>query len=272
MAQRNSAEGIAIVTGATGGMGSESVKALADAGWDEFLLCDIDADRLEAVAAPWRAAGCKVDVIAGNIADPACPGEIVAALGGRPISAVVHTAGVGPNGGTPAEVLDINYAATIRFVDAIREHMAEGSAAVLIASNSAHFPMPPELQAAARRAKRPEDVAALAPLCPDGTVAYPLSKYGVMQVVQREAAGFGARGARINSISPGATDTAMVASEREHGAKIEDMLVLQPIPRIAQPEEMASIAAFLCSPAASFITAADILADGGMINALVPRD
>jgi len=113
----------------------------------------------------------------------------------------------------------------------------------------------------------------MSPLCPDGTVAYPLSKYGVMQVVQREAAAFGARGARINSISPGATDTAMVASEREHNTTpLENMLALQPIPRIAQPSEMASIAAFLCSPAASFITAADILADGGMINALVPRD
>ena len=119
MAIRNSADGVALVTGATGGMGSESVKALAAAGWDEFLLCDIDEARLDAVAAPLRAAGAKVDVLAGNIADPSCPGQIVAALAGRPISAVVHTAGVGPNGGTPAQVLDINYAATIRFVNEI---------------------------------------------------------------------------------------------------------------------------------------------------------
>lgn len=87
-----------------------------------------------------------------------------------------------------------------------------------------------------------------------------------MQIVKREAKAFGARGARINSISPGATDTAMVASERTHSPNLDAMLAAQPIPRMARPEEMASVAVFLRSPGASFITATDVLVDGDMNN------
>ena len=268
MTQRNNAEGVAIVTGATGGMGSASARALAEAGYEQLLLCDIDADRLEAVAAPLRAAGAEVDVLAGNISDPAYPDQIVQSLGGRKISVVVHTAGIGPRGGTPAQILEINLGATIRLIDAIRDHMANDSVAVLIASNSAYFPLHPEAAEAAGKRLRSEDVAALVKFCPDGVVAYPLSKYGVMKLVRHEGKAFGERGARIVSISPGATDTAMVASERQHTPDLDAMLKAQPIPRIAKPEEMASVAVFLCSPGASFITATDVLVDGGMINSM----
>ncbi|MFA7602930.1 MAG: SDR family oxidoreductase [Novosphingobium sp.] len=266
MTQRNSAEGVALVTGATGGMGAASARALAAAGYRDLLLCDMDAARLEALAGPLRAGGAEVDVLAGNVADPAWPEQAVQALRGRKIAALVHTAGIGPNGGSAAQILDINLSATIRLIAAIRDHMAHGSAAVLIASNSAYFPLPAETAEATARATAVDEVMALAAMCPDGTVAYPVSKLGVMKLVKREAAAFGRNGARIVSISPGATDTAMVASERAHSANLDDMLAAQPIPRIAQPEEMASVAVFLCSPGASFITATDILVDGGMIN------
>jgi NAD(P)-dependent dehydrogenase (short-subunit alcohol dehydrogenase family) len=269
MTQRNSAQGVALVTGATGGMGAASARALAEAGYEELLLCDMDQARLDAVAAPLRAAGAKVDVLAGSVCEQAYPGEVVKALGGRQIAALVHTAGVGPSGGSPARILDINLVATIRLIDAIRDHMADGSAAVLIASNSAHMPMlPAEATSAAAKRLDCAGAAALESVCPDGFMAYAISKYGVMKLAEHEARAFGAKGARINSISPGATDTAMVASERanNNAATLDETLKAQPIPRIARPEEMASVALFLCSPAASFITATDILVDGGMIN------
>lgn len=266
MTQRNCAQGVALVTGATGGMGAATARALATAGYEELLLCDMDASRLEAVADPLRAPGTKVELLAGNVADPGFPGQIVAALGGRKIAALVHTAGIGPNGGSVTQILGINLGATIGLVEAIRDHMAQGSAAVLIASNSAYFPLPPEVAEPIAKAATVDEVMAIAPLCPGGVVAYPASKLGVIKLVKREAAAFGRNGARIVSISPGATDTAMVASERTHSTNLDAMLAAQPIPRIAQPEEMASVAVFLCSPGASFITAADVLVDGGMIN------
>jgi NAD(P)-dependent dehydrogenase (short-subunit alcohol dehydrogenase family) len=91
MASGNTAQGVAIVTGAAGGMGSATAKALFDAGWTELVICDLDAGKLDGVAAPLRAAGAKVDIVAGNVADPAFPGNVVASLRGRPISAIVHT-------------------------------------------------------------------------------------------------------------------------------------------------------------------------------------
>jgi len=266
MNQRNEAPGVAIVTGATGGMGAATARMLAEAGYDHLLLCDIDAGRLEALATPLRAGGTRTDVLAGNIADPDYPAHIVAALAGQPVCALVHTAGIGPRGGDPATILEINLAASIRLLDALTPHMATGSAAVLIASNSAYFPLPAEAAEAAGKPLAAADVAALAAFCPDGVVAYPVSKYGVMKLVRHRAHAFGERGARIVSISPGATDTAMVASERAHSPNLDAMLARQPIPRIARPEEMASVAVFLASPGASFITATDVLVDGGMIN------
>jgi NAD(P)-dependent dehydrogenase (short-subunit alcohol dehydrogenase family) len=269
MTQRNTAEGVALVTGATGGIGSASARALAEAGYEELLLCDMDTARLEALAGELRATGARIDVLAGSIADPAYPAEVLNSLAGRQIAALVHTAGVGPRGGSVETILDINLGGTIRLIDAIRDHMAQGSAAVLIASNSSYFPLPAEATAAAAKAVCSDDVSALARHCQDGVVAYPLSKYGVKKLVEREAKAFVANGTRIVSLSPGATDTAMVASEREHSPHLSAMLAAQPIPRIAQPEEMASIAVFLCSPGASYITATDILVDGGMVNSMM---
>ena len=94
MLGKDRAKGVAVVTGGAGGMGSACAVKLAAEGWDELLLCDIHADRLEAVAAPLRASGASVEVLAGDLADPGFPASILAALAGRPISALIHTAGL----------------------------------------------------------------------------------------------------------------------------------------------------------------------------------
>lgn len=75
-------QGVAVVTGAAGGMGSACARQLAEAGWQDLLLCDVSLDRLEAVAAPLREAGNKVSVLAGDVADLGFPAQVVAALNG----------------------------------------------------------------------------------------------------------------------------------------------------------------------------------------------
>ncbi len=102
-------EGIAVVTGATGGMGSATAQQLADAGWSAQLLCDVDEERLEAIAAPLRGSGVKVDTIAGDIADPAFPDRFLAVLGGRAIGALVHTAGISPVMGSAERRMSFRY-------------------------------------------------------------------------------------------------------------------------------------------------------------------
>lgn len=263
MAGKDKPQGVAVVTGAAGGMGSASARELVSEGWNELLLCDISADRLEAVAAPLRQQGATVDILAGDIADPAYTDQLVGALNGRPIAALIHTAGLSPHMADAERILTVNLDATVRLVDAVRPLMAPGSAAVLYASNSAHMPMPPEA-AAAFWAPLPEGGAiALAHLCPSPQMAYPMSKIGVRALVKREARSFGERGARLVSVSPGAIDTAMTQGEAANTPIVGKMVGDSALGRIGAPEELAAVSVFLCSPKASYVSAVDWLVDGG---------
>src|SRR4051794_15431835 len=103
--------GVAIVTGAAGGMGSASAARLANQGWP-LILCDISAERLEQIAAPLRAAAQSIEILPGNIADPAFPAALQSLLGDRPIGALIHAAGLSPTMGDPAQILAVNYDAT----------------------------------------------------------------------------------------------------------------------------------------------------------------
>lgn len=265
MHQNAHAKGVAVVTGAAGGMGRATARALFDAGWNDLLLCDLHQDALEAVAASLRSEGASVSAYAGDVADPAWPAELVSSLAGRQIGAIVHMAGLGPNQGDPARVIDVNLGSTIRLVEAIRDHMAQGSAAVLIASNSAYFPRKAGAAELVRGPLSADQLANLHMIAPTPQEAYPLSKLGVMELVKREAKSFGVKGARLVSLSPGATDTGMFHFEKaQSGAGMVDhMLDRSAIGRLGRPDEIAAVAAFLCSPAASLIAGTDILVDGG---------
>lgn len=248
-------------------MGKATARALFDAGWKDLLLCDLHQDALEAVATPLRDEGASVTIYAADVADRAYPSGLISSLSGRPISAIVHMAGLGPNQGNPARVIDVNLGGTIRLVEAIRDHMAQGSAAVLIASNSAYFPKKPEAAALVCGSLTDDQLADLAAIAPTPEEAYPLSKLGVMALVKREAKSFGLKGGRLVSLSPGATDTNMFRFEKaqSNASVVDQMLEKSAIGRVGFPEEIASVAAFLCSPAASLIAGTDILVDGGQV-------
>lgn len=270
MSKHQPADGVAVVTGAAGSMGKATAKALFDAGWTELLLSDLEPAALDAVAEPLRQSGATVSLYAGDVAAPDYPAGLIQALKGRSISAIVHMAGLGPHQAEPARVIDVNLGGTARLVAAIREHMAEGSAAVLIASNSAYFPKKPEAAAMFCSELSSEELANLHVVAPTAEEAYPLSKLGVMALVKREAKAFGLCGARLVSLSPGATDTNMFRFEatQSTAGMVESMLDRAAVARLGRPEEIAAVAAFLCSPAASLIAGTDILVDGGQVAGL----
>lgn len=261
--------GVAVVTGAAGGMGSAVARQLAAAGWRELLLCDISAERLAAVAAPLREQGVGVSLLAGDVAAPNFASDVVAALAGQPVGALVHTAGISPLQGDVERIIAVNLDASARLVDAVREHMAAGSAAVLFASNSSYFPAPAEAVAAFTAPLPPAGAVSLAHLAADEGYAYLLSKLGVRALVKREARNFGARGARLVSISPGAIDTPMTRviekplSDKPAFNTAQRMVENSATGRMGTADELAAVAVFLCSPAASFVTAVDWLVDGG---------
>lgn len=266
MSEAGRASGVAIVTGAAGGMGSKCAGLLAKEGWPELLLCDLDSAGLEAVAAPLRVVGLKIDTMAADITDREFPARLIERLGAREISAFIHSAGVAPQMAPPDRVFEINLDASLRLLEAVRPRMAENSAAVLFASIAGHLPVSPEAEAAFERPIPREGSASLRHFASDSNEAYLLSKRAIIASVKREAKAFGQRNARLVSVSPGLIDTVMTRGV-ENALTIR-LLAGAAVPRHGRPEEVAAACVFLCSPAASFITGCDLRVDGGELAGL----
>ena len=267
MGEFQRADGVAIVTGAAGGMGSHCARLLGEDGWNEFVLCDLDEARLAPVGEALRAKGAKVDLYCGEITDPKFTANLLATVGDRPIGAVIHTAGVSPAiFGDKDKLLEINLDATQAIVDAVRPHMAPGGAVILFASMASYFPISSEADAAFEAPLPAGGTAELRHLVPNEGAAYTLSKRAVRAIAKREARSFGERGARIVSMSPGLIDTAMMAGEKN--PQTEAMLAGAALSRLGRPEELAAAAVFLASPQAGFITGCDLRVDGGALSSL----
>jgi NAD(P)-dependent dehydrogenase (short-subunit alcohol dehydrogenase family) len=105
-----------------------------------------------------------------------------------------------------------------------------------------------------------------------GLVAYPeqaaytAAKHGVVGLTKVAALDYGARGIRVNAICPGTARTPMVDRALAHAPSIgEHLKALHPMGRIAEAEEIAEAAVWLCSPAASFVLGVALPVDGGYV-------
>jgi NAD(P)-dependent dehydrogenase (short-subunit alcohol dehydrogenase family) len=109
-------------------------------------------------------------------------------------------------------------------------------------------------------------VQALAAL--PNSVAYVASKHAVAGLTRALAIDHAVDNIRVNCVCPGAVNTPMLeASKRNSGgleAMLRDIGQSHALGRIAQPEEVAKVIAFLCSDEASFVTGGIYLVDGGM--------
>ncbi len=96
-------------------------------------------------------------------------------------------------------------------------------------------------------------------------IAYSASKWGLRGTCRSAAVELGPLGIRVNCICPGGVDTEMARdAARQHAARGADFgTATQPIARLAEPSEIAAIAAFLISDAASYCTGGDFVVDGG---------
>lgn len=257
----------ALVVGAASGMGAAAAKRLHADGY-ELILADLSADKIKEAANAYGAIAVSADVTKDTD---------VAALAARcedGLDALVHTAGVSMSMTSFERVLDINLGGTARILANIGPLMRSGGAGVCLASIAGHLAGPIDATLDSILAdpcapdfiKRVRDIVP-AEQCIPG-MAYALSKYGVMRATQRTAVAWGARGVRLTSISPGLIDTPMGSLERESTPSADVAAALAPIPRVGKPEEVANVIAFLVSDQASYITACDILVDGGWVGAI----
>lgn len=251
-------KGAIVITGAAGGMGSAIARELAGHG-RPLILSDLHAAPLARLAADLP----NASVVAGDITDPAHHRQLFAAAGD--VAVLVHAAGVSPTMASGHELFAINFTATAALVEAALPRMVAGGVAVLVASNSAQFvagwPMDKLVQQLMGGrlpwlAKR---------LLANPQLAYPLSKRAVQLYASRMATAFGARGARIVSLSPGMTDTRMGRQEQAATPTMDRLLNVTPARRLGKSHEIAATVAFLVSAGASYITGTDILVDGGTV-------
>jgi NAD(P)-dependent dehydrogenase (short-subunit alcohol dehydrogenase family) len=235
------------------------------------IIADVKERELEAAAAELRKTGHDVTAARCDVSNA----ESVAALAQKAaggVKALVHTAGLSPTMADWRRIMSVNLIGSALIEQAFAPLMVPGGAAVFIASMAGHT----AAQGAAAYSLLDDPLApdflmrleqAVGPIDPGSS--YGLSKQGVIQLCQRVAPQWANRGARITSISPGLIDTGMGKLEFANQPMMAMMLEKTPVGRWGTAEEIAEVAAFLCSPKASFVTGIDILVDGGMTNVLM---
>jgi 3-oxoacyl-[acyl-carrier protein] reductase len=239
-----------LVTGGARGLGRATADCLVADG-ARVVLSGRDAEKLDAAAAEL---GGGAHAVAADNSDPATPGRLIAAAHdtfGRLDGALISVGGppVGTVSGTSDE--DWNRSFESVFLGAVRiarevcADLGAGGSVTFVLSSSVRSPIP---GLAISNGLRP----------------------GLAMVAKTLADEQGPRGVRVNGLMPGRVGTERVAElDASSGdaeaarAKAEASI---PLGRYGEPEEFGRVAAFLMSPAASFVTGAMVPVDGGMLR------
>jgi NAD(P)-dependent dehydrogenase (short-subunit alcohol dehydrogenase family) len=259
---------VAIVTGASRGIGKAIAMALAEAGANITVIARTK-DQLEQTAEEIRKVGRKalaipIDVSNESLVQKAVK-QTVSALGG--VDILSHNAGIfilKPVAVIPGakfeglesadnleaqtleewhRVMDVNLTSAFLLTQAVGPYMLKQKSGKVIIMSSNGAEQGQSLQ-----------------------TAYNTSKAGLCMFVRCLATEWGAYNINVNAISPGIINTEMVAPFIADPDTMNTILEVTPLKRVGQPEEVAKLALYLASDASSYITGQTITIDGGAIS------
>ena len=237
---------IALVTGGSRGIGAAIVRRLSSDGATVAFTYSASGDKAKTIVTDIETGGGKALAIKADSADPkavqTAVEQTISTFGG--IDILVNNAGIlllNPVEDFPLEDFDRMFAVNVRAVfagtQAAARHMKAGGRIITIGS------------IVAERSGFPT------------SSVYSMTKGAVAAMTRGLARDLGPRGITVNNIQPGPTATDMNANEASH----EMLKQLMALGRIGEDKEIASFAAYLASPEASFITGASLTIDGGYL-------
>jgi NAD(P)-dependent dehydrogenase (short-subunit alcohol dehydrogenase family) len=251
----NLTDKIALVTGASRGIGRATAHALADAGARVIVHYGRAAAEADAVVDAIRAAGGQADVVQADLLSQEGAASLasqVRAIAGDHLDIFVSNAGISKAAALEdhtIEDFDNLFATNVRspffLVKELLPLLSDGSNITLVSSLVAH--------AVPGNPGQPGT-----PSLP----AYAATKGAIDTLVRHWAAILGPRGIRVNAVAPGVIATDMsnfTKSEAGRGFTLD----MQALKRIGQPSDIADVIAFLASDSARWITGASIPVDGG---------
>jgi len=239
----------AVVTGASRGIGHAIVKRFAEDGW-RIITCS--RQPFDAVRCPWDAG--PDDHVQIDLSDRRRTAEAIeeirSRLEGEKLDALINNAGVSPKGDdgerlnslTTPEMLwmgvfHVNFLAPLLLARGLFKELSNAQGAIVnitsVVGSKVH---------------------------PFAGSAYATSKAALSSLTREMAADFAPHGIRVNAIAPGEIVTDILSPGTE-----ERFVPLIPMRRLGKPEEVATVVAFLCSDAASYVTGEEININGGQL-------
>jgi 3-oxoacyl-[acyl-carrier protein] reductase len=237
----------ALVTGASRGIGRASALALAQEGAQVLVHYSNSENEADAVVAEIRKAGGKADKVGADLRKPDGAHTLarqVRPLVGDRLDVLVANAGISKSAtieDMTVEDFDNLFAVNVRapffLVQQLLPALGKGSNIILTSSLAAHASV--------------------------GTIsAYAATKGAIETLVKHFAAALGPRGIRVNAVAPGVVETDMSNFAKTDAGR-DYTLSIQSLKRVAQPDDIAPVVAFLASDDARWITGDIIHIDGG---------